>query len=135
MLHQAKKMLIDILGTLHDDIVDGTPIVGFEPSCVAVFRDELCNLFPNNEDAKRLKKQVFTLAEFLEKQAHDFEVPQINNKAIIQGHCHHKAIMKLDSEESLLKKTGLDYEVLDSGCCGMAGYFGYEKGDHYDVSI
>ncbi len=96
-------------------------------SCAIYFRD--------SEDAKRLKKQVFTLAEFLEKQAHDFEVPQINNKAIIQGHCHHKAIMKLDCEESLLKKTGLDYEVLDAGCCGMAGYFGYEKGDHYDVSI
>ena len=134
MLNQAKKMLIDILNTLKDDIEDGTPIVGFEPSCVAVFRDELCNLFPHSEDAKRLKKQVFTLAEFLEKQAH-FEVPQINNKAIIQGHCHHKAIMNLNCEESLLKKTGLDYEVLDSGCCGMAGYFGYEKGDHYKVSI
>ena len=78
---------------------------------------------------------MFTLAEFLEKKAPDFKIPQINNKAIIHGHCHHKAIMKLDCEKSLLKKTGLDYEVLDSGCCGMAGYFGYEKGDHYDVSI
>ncbi|HEY5405742.1 MAG TPA: heterodisulfide reductase-related iron-sulfur binding cluster, partial [Ginsengibacter sp.] len=135
MLNQAKKMLIDILHTLKDDIEEGTPIVGFEPSCVAVFRDELCNLFPHSQEAKRLKKQVFTLAEFLEKEAAHFEVPQINNKAIIQGHCHHKAIMKLDCEKSLLKKTGLDYEVLDSGCCGMAGYFGYEKGDHYDVSI
>ena len=135
MLNQAKKMLIDILHTLKEEIEEGTPIVGFEPSCVAVFRDELCNLFPHSEDAKRLKKQVFTLAEFLEKQAAHFKVPSINNKAIIQGHCHHKAIMKLDCEKSLLKKTGLDYEVLDSGCCGMAGYFGYEKGDHYDVSV
>jgi FAD/FMN-containing dehydrogenase/Fe-S oxidoreductase len=135
MLNQAKKMLIDILHTLKDDIEEGTPIVGLEPSCVAVFRDELCNLFPHSQEAKRLKKQVFTLAEFLEKEAAHFEVPQINNKAIIQGHCHHKAIMKFDSEKSLLKKTGLDFEVLDSGCCGMAGYFGYEKGDHYDVSI
>ncbi len=135
MLNQAKKMLIDILHTLKDDIEEGTPIVGFEPSCVAVFRDEMCNLFPHREDAKRLKKQVFTLAEFLEKQAANFEVPAINAKAIIQGHCHHKAIMKLDCEESLLKKTGANYEILDSGCCGMAGYFGYEKGDHYDVSI
>ncbi|MDQ6610309.1 MAG: FAD-binding oxidoreductase, partial [Bacteroidota bacterium] len=49
--------------------------------------------------------------------------------------CHHKAIMKMDCEKSVLKKTGLEYEILDSGCCGMAGYFGYEKGDHYDVSI
>ena len=135
MLNQAKKMLVEIMHTLKDDIQNGTPIVGFEPSCVAVFRDELHNLFPHNEEASRLKKQVFTLAEFLEKKAPGFKVPEINNKAIIQGHCHHKAIMKLDSEKSLLKKTGMDYEVLDSGCCGMAGYFGYEKGDHYDVSI
>ena len=135
MLNQAKKMLVEIMHTLKDDIQNGTPIVGLEPSCVAVFRDELHNLFPHSEEATRLKKQVFTLAEFLEKKAPDFKVPQINNKAIIQGHCHHKAIMKLDCEKSLLKKTGLDYEVLDSGCCGMAGYFGYEKGDHYDVSV
>ena len=135
MLKQAKKMLIEIMHTLKDDIQNGTPIVGFEPSCVAVFRDELGNLFPHREEAKRLKKQVFTLAEFLEKKAPGFTIPAINNKAIIQGHCHHKAIMKLDCEKSLLKKTGLDYEILDSGCCGMAGYFGYEKGDHYDVSV
>lgn len=135
MLNQAKKMLVEIMHTLKDDIQNGTPIVGLEPSCVAVFRDELHNLFPQNEEANRLRKQVFTLAEFLEKKAPDFKVPQINNKAIIQGHCHHKAIMKLDCEKSLLKKTGLDYEVLDSGCCGMAGYFGYEKGDRYNASI
>ncbi|MGH2564031.1 MAG: heterodisulfide reductase-related iron-sulfur binding cluster, partial [Ginsengibacter sp.] len=135
MLNQAKKMLVEIMHTLKDDIQNGTPIVGFEPSCVAVFRDELHNLFPHSEEASRLKKQVFTLAEFLEKKAPDFKIPSLKNKAIIQGHCHHKAIMKMDSEKSLLKKANLDYEMLDSGCCGMAGYFGYEKGDHYDVSI
>src|SRR5204863_8402570 len=50
------------------------------------------------------------------------------------GHCHHKAIMKIDADNELLQKLGLDFEVLDSGCCGMAGTFGFEK-DHYDVSI
>ncbi|HEY5370070.1 MAG TPA: hypothetical protein VIJ75_13895, partial [Hanamia sp.] len=55
--------------------------------------------------------------------------------AIVQAHCHHRAIMKIDSEEKLLKKIGLDYQVLDSGCCGMAGYFGYLKGDKYEVSV
>jgi Fe-S oxidoreductase len=135
MLSQAKKMLVEIMCTLKEEIKDGVPVVGLEPSCVAVFRDELHNLFPRNEEASRLSKQVFTLAEFLEKKAPDFKIPQLKNKAIIQGHCHHKAIMKMDSEKSILRKTGLDYEILDSGCCGMAGYFGYEKGEHYDVSI
>ncbi|HJT59561.1 MAG TPA: hypothetical protein VJ761_23835, partial [Ktedonobacteraceae bacterium] len=55
-------------------------------------------------------------------------------KAVVHGHCHHKAIMKLDDEESLLTKLGLDYHVLDSGCCGMAGAFGFER-EHYDLSI
>lgn len=131
----AKKMLREIMDTLREEIRNEIPIVGLEPSCVAVFRDELGNLFPGDEDAKRLKNNVFTLAEFLERKAPDFDMPTFKAKAVIQGHCHHKAIMKMDCEKELLKKTNLDFEILDSGCCGMAGYFGYEKGDHYDVSI
>ena len=64
----------------------------------------------------------------------DYRAPQLKRKAIVQGHCHHKAIMRLDEEESVMKKMGLDFEVLESGCCGMAGSFGYET-DKYDVSI
>jgi len=135
MLDKAKEMLLQILSTLRDEIRAGTPVVGLEPSCVSVFRDEMCDLLPSNEDAKRLKKQTFTLAEFLEKKAPDFKIPQLKRNAIVQAHCHHKAIMKIDSEEKLLKKIGLDYQVLDSGCCGMAGYFGYLKGDKYKVSV
>ncbi|HEY4289840.1 MAG TPA: FAD-binding and (Fe-S)-binding domain-containing protein [Puia sp.] len=135
MLKTAKKMLLQIMEALREEIRAGIPIVGLEPSCVAVFRDELINLFPDNEDAKRLQKNVFTLAEFLTSEAPDFVPPKLPRKAIIQGHCHHKAIMKMDAEKQLLKKTGLDYTLLDAGCCGMAGYFGYEKGEHYDVSV
>jgi FAD/FMN-containing dehydrogenase/Fe-S oxidoreductase len=135
MLNTAKRMLTNIMHSLHDDIIKGTPIVALEPSCAAVFRDELHNLYPHDENATRLSKQVFTLAEFLEKEAHGFKIPQLKRKAIVHGHCHHKSIMKMDHEKSVLKKMQLDHEMLDSGCCGMAGYFGYEKGDHYDVSI
>ena len=88
-------MLLRYMDILKDEIEEEIPIVGFEPSCVAVFRDELINLFPNNEDAKRLNKNVFTLAEFLEKKAPDFKIPEIKRKAIIHGHCHHKAIMTM----------------------------------------
>lgn len=135
MLNTAKRMLIDIMETLHDEIRNGVPIVGLEPSCVAVFRDELHNLFPHDEQASRLSKQVFTLGEFLEKKAPDFKIPELNRKAIVHGHCHHRSIMGMDNEKKILKKVKLDFEVLPTTCCGMAGYFGYEKGKHYDVSI
>jgi Fe-S oxidoreductase len=135
MLDQAKKMLKDIIDTLQAEIRAGTPIVGLEPSCVAVFRDELTNLFPHDQDAYRLSKQVLTLSEFLDHKLDGFRPPQLHRKAIVHGHCHHKAIMKLDAEEALLQKIGLDFEQPDPGCCGMAGGFGFENGDHYDVSI
>ncbi|MGZ3852518.1 MAG: FAD-binding and (Fe-S)-binding domain-containing protein, partial [Flavisolibacter sp.] len=135
MLNTAKRMLNDIMETLHDEIRNGVPIVGLEPSCVAVFRDELHNLFPHNEQASRLSQQVFTLGEFLEKKAQDFKIPELNRKALVHGHCHHRSIMKMDCEKNVLDKTKMDYEVLPTTCCGMAGYFGYEKGKHYEVSI
>ena len=62
------------------------------------------------------------------------EFPRLNGRAVVQGHCHHKSIFTMDAEEEVLKKLGLDFEILDSGCCGMAGAFGFEK-DHYDISV
>ena len=136
MLKTAKKMLLQILGALRDDIRAGTPVVGLEPSCVAVFRDELCDLLPGNEDAQRLKQQTYTLAEFLERKAPGFQAPEWRKKAVVHGHCHQRAIMKLESDEKLLKAMKMDFRLLDSGCCGMAGVFGYERGhDHYAVSV
>ncbi|HVX27283.1 MAG TPA: FAD-binding and (Fe-S)-binding domain-containing protein [Parafilimonas sp.] len=135
MLDTAKHMLIDIMQKLREEIRNEIPIVGLEPSCVSVFKDELMNLFPTDKDAKRLTKNVFTLAQFLEQKAPDFKIPKVLQKAVVHGHCHHKAIMKFRAEDSVIQKTGLDAEILKSGCCGMAGGFGYEKGEHYKVSI
>ncbi|WP_344979652.1 FAD-binding and (Fe-S)-binding domain-containing protein [Compostibacter hankyongensis] len=135
MLHMARGLLQQILGSLRREIRAGTPVVGLEPSCVAVFRDELCNLLPYNEDARRLRSQTYTLAEFLEKKAPHFQLPAFKRKALLHGHCHHKAIMQLDTDEKVLRHMQLDYQLLDSGCCGMAGYFGYEKGAPYQVSV
>jgi FAD/FMN-containing dehydrogenase/Fe-S oxidoreductase len=134
MLDTAKDLLRQILDTLRPEIEAGIPFVGLEPSCVAVFRDELRGLFPMDEDAKRLGDNVFTLAEFLEKKASGYRLPVLKRKALVHGHCHHTHIMKLNHEQSVLKKLGLDYEMLDSGCCGMAGSFGFEA-DKYDVSV
>jgi FAD/FMN-containing dehydrogenase/Fe-S oxidoreductase len=134
MLDTAKRLLRQILDALEPEINAGTPIVGLEPSCVAVFRDELTNLFPHDERARRLKKQTFVFSEFLEKKATHFQLPQLQSKAVVHMHCHHKAILRTGPEEAILKKLGLDYKMLDSGCCGMAGSFGFEK-EHYEVSI
>jgi Fe-S oxidoreductase len=135
MLNLARRQLRQILDALRPYVRGGVPIVGLEPSCVAVFKDELTNLFPNDEDARRLNEQTFIFSEFLEKKAEDYQPPQLDRKAVVHGHCHHKAIMGMSDEEKVLAKLGLDYEVLDSGCCGMAGSWGYEKGEHYEVSM
>ncbi len=134
MLDMAERMLSQILSTLGPAIRKGTPVVGLEPSCVAVFRDEMRDLLPHNDDGSRLADQTFTLAEFLEEEATHYVPPPLWRKAVVQAHCHHKAVMKFKAEESVFKRMGLDYELLDSGCCGMAGSFGFEA-EKYDVSM
>jgi Fe-S oxidoreductase len=134
MLDFAEAYLRKVLGRLDDDIRAGTPVVGVEPSCVAVFKDELVQLWPNDEDARRLSKQTHHFAEFMAEQAEGWEPPPLQRKALLHGHCHHKATGGIDSEKALLEKMGVEVEELDSGCCGMAGGWGYESG-HYDVSI
>ena len=133
-LDRAKQYLETILDTLADEIDAGTPVVVLEPSCCAVFRDELNGLFPDNQRAHRLMENTFVLSEFLEKKVKDYDPPKLKRKAIVQGHCHHKAIMRIYDEEAVMKKMGLDFQVLNTGCCGMAGSFGFEE-DKYDVSM
>jgi FAD/FMN-containing dehydrogenase/Fe-S oxidoreductase len=133
-LEMAKTRLRQIMRALRPELEAGTPIIGLEPSCVSVFRDELYSLFPADEDAKRLRQLVVTLSEFIEKEGDAFQLPRLERKALVQAHCHHRAIMKFDPEERVMKKIGLDVEVADSGCCGMAGAFGFER-VHYEVSI
>ncbi|HUB32145.1 MAG TPA: FAD-linked oxidase C-terminal domain-containing protein [Bryobacteraceae bacterium] len=134
MLDTAKSLLHQTLSVLSPQIESGMHMVGLEPSCLAVFRDEMVNLLPNNQNARRLHSQCFTLSEFLEKHNRQELIPELHRKAVVQGHCHHKAVMTMKAEERLYHKLGLDFEVLDSGCCGMAGSFGFEK-DHYSISV
>jgi FAD/FMN-containing dehydrogenase/Fe-S oxidoreductase len=134
MLDTAKKWLREIIVSLRPQLESGTPIVVLEPSCASVFRDELGNLFPTDEDAKRLKKQVYLLSEFLSEQK-DYQPPQLHRKAVVHGHCHQKSVLRMHEEIDVLRKMGLEFHELDSGCCGMAGAFGFEKGEHYDVSL
>jgi Fe-S oxidoreductase len=125
MLDRAKQYLGRILRVLGREIDAGLPIVVLEPSCASVFRDELKNLFPEDARADRLRRQTFLLSEFL--QQHAYQPPQLSQKLLLHGHCHHKAIMKMTDEEQLLRKMGSDLKTLDAGCCGMAGPFGFEQ--------
>jgi Fe-S oxidoreductase len=134
MLGPAKRLLRQLLDTLRPEIEAGVPIIGLEPSCVAVFRDEMTNLFPDDEDAKRLRDRTFLISEFFETMLDGYQPPQLKRKAIVHGHCHQKAIMGMEHDKSIFAKLGLDYRLLDSGCCGMAGSFGFEAG-HYDISL
>ncbi|HEV3474500.1 MAG TPA: FAD-linked oxidase C-terminal domain-containing protein [Actinomycetota bacterium] len=131
MLPLAKRFLRKVLAELRGPIRAGVSLVGLEPSCVAVFRDELTNLFPDDEDAKRLAGQSFTFAEFLERE--DLDLPTLMRPALVQRHCHHASVMGFDADRSVLAKVGIDAEVLDSGCCGLAGSFGFER-DKYEIA-
>ncbi|MGE0600411.1 MAG: FAD-binding and (Fe-S)-binding domain-containing protein [Dehalococcoidia bacterium] len=135
MLSTAQRLWDRTLKTLRDDIRDGTPIVGLEPSCVAAFRDELPNMLPNDTDAIRLSKQVVTLSEFLKERAPGlFGDAEPVGRALVQGHCHHKSAIGFEAEEWLMEKLGIEAEVPEPGCCGMAGSFGFERGKKYEVS-
>ena len=133
MLDTAGRWLRQILRTLRPQIRNGVTVIGMEPSCLAVFRDEMPNLFPDDEDAKRLARQSVLLSEFLEERG--WEPPKLSRQALVQGHCHHRAVMGFDTDQRMLERLGMDFEVLDSGCCGLAGSFGFEAGEKYDVSM
>ena len=135
MLDRAQSLLLEILDQLEPEIEAGIPIVGLEPSCVAVFRDELINLFPHYQRAQALSRQTFLLSEFLEQNSGSAPLPQLPCKALLHGHCHHKSIMKMTAEESLLHRIGVDFQSPAPGCCGMAGSFGFERDkDKYEIS-
>jgi FAD/FMN-containing dehydrogenase/Fe-S oxidoreductase len=127
MLKEAKQYLHKVMRILGAAIDARVPIVVLEPSCASVFRDELHNLFPSDARAERLRRQTFLLSEFLEKTGGEYRPPPLAAKVLLHGHCHHKALMKMNDEVSVLRKMGLELETLDSGCCGMAGPFGFEK--------
>ncbi len=133
MIDMAKEYLQRIMRVLSDPISAGVPVVVLEPSCASVFRDELRGLFPADARADRLRSQTFLLSEFLERHSPGYQPPRLGRKVLLHGHCHHKAIMKMNDEEALLRKMGADLQSPDTGCCGMAGPFGFEK-DKFAVS-
>ena len=136
MLKLARRQLEQILDRLREDVRSGVEIVGLEPSCVDVFRDELVNMLPHDEDAKRLSKQTFSFVEFLAERLDGWKPPTLSERVVVQGHCHHRAAEgDMEHDRAVLERLGVEFEILDTGCCGMAGSFGYHAGEHYDVSV
>jgi FAD/FMN-containing dehydrogenase/Fe-S oxidoreductase len=133
-LDEARRYLLRILDQFEPQIRAGIPVVMLEPSCASVFKDELINFFPADDRAILLSRQTMMLSEVLAQNSTGWEPPQLEGRRIVvHGHCHQKALMTMKDEMKLMKATGAEVNLLDSGCCGMAGPFGFEK-DKYAVS-
>ncbi|MFY9630612.1 MAG: FAD-linked oxidase C-terminal domain-containing protein [Candidatus Cybelea sp.] len=134
MLDRAKQFLRNVIDELRPELQRGTPIVGLEPSCISVFKDELLNLFPDDGDARRLSESVVMFGDFLTADE-SWSAPRLAAKATVHAHCHHKSVLGTAGDKSVLEAMGVDAKWLDDGCCGMAGAFGFEAGEHYEVSV
>jgi FAD/FMN-containing dehydrogenase/Fe-S oxidoreductase len=135
MLDLARRYGRRVVAALRSELQAGTPIVGIEPSCVAVFKDELPKLLANDEDAARLARQSSHLADFLlDRVEQGWEPASLSGLALLHGHCHHRATGGVEGEQELLERIGLQVEPLQTTCCGMAGSWGFEA-DHYELSM
>jgi Fe-S oxidoreductase len=134
MLGRAKRLLNRTLDALRYEVESGIPIVGLEPSCVAVFRDEMPQLLPDDPLAHRMAAQTHFFTEFLAHELDGAKLPTFARKALVHGHCHHKSVLDFDAEKTVLSRLGLECDMPETGCCGLAGSFGFEE-RHYDVSM
>jgi FAD/FMN-containing dehydrogenase/Fe-S oxidoreductase len=133
-LGTARRVLRRTVDALAPYLRQGTKVVGLEPSCTAVFRSDARELMPSDRDVQRLSEQTVTLAELLGQHTEGWQPPRFGGRAIAQTHCHQHAIMGYDADQALLAAAGVHLTVLDAGCCGLAGNFGFEAG-HYEVSM
>ena len=125
-LDQAERYLRDVLERLRQHVRAGTPVVGMEPSCLAVFKDELPKMLPHDDDAMRLVQNAYHFGEFF--TSFDITPPTLDGSAMLWGHCHHRATGGVGPEQQVLERMGLDTDPVSGGCCGLAGSWGFEKG-------
>jgi FAD/FMN-containing dehydrogenase/Fe-S oxidoreductase len=138
MLRQARENARYNVERLTPYAAEGIPIVGCEPSCLLALRDDYVDLVPG-EDTSLVAKHAFMIEEFLlslhEKGALNLDFADIKKEILLHGHCHQKALVGVKPAEQVLRlPPGYNVTVIDSGCCGMAGSFGYEV-EHYDLSM
>ncbi|WP_405065764.1 FAD-binding protein [Kribbella sp. NBC_01510] len=130
-LKKARRVLNRSLRILAPHLAAGTPIVGLEPSCTAALRHDAPDLIADNPLVDQAAHATRTFAEFLVESG--WEPPQVGGEALVQTHCHQYAVLGFDADRRVMAAAGIDATVPDSGCCGLAGNFGFER-DHYDVS-
>jgi Fe-S oxidoreductase len=132
MLGRAKKQVQRIVTMLSREIEWGTPIVVLEPSCLSVFRDELPSLLPGDPRASRLKQDAVSLTELIQQK--ELSIPRLTKRVMVQPHCHESSVIGLDPLRRILEEMGTNAQLLEGGCCGMAGSFGMEA-KKYPVSL
>jgi Fe-S oxidoreductase len=131
----AKRKLQETVAALRPWIEAGHLVVGLEPSCSAVFRSDASEMLPEDEDVARLRARFVTLAEALVQHApRPWQPERQERAAIVQAHFHQHAVLGFDADLAAMDRAGIDAHRLESGCCGLAGNFGFEAG-HYDVSM
>jgi len=139
-LDEAKIVTDKNIAIFKDVINSETPLIGIEPSAILSFRDEYLRLADDKESAKAIAKNTFTIEEFIKNEAQkdNIKSTQFTNasKTIkIHGHCHQKALSSIEDTFHMLNlPKNYEVSIITSGCCGMAGSFGYEK-EHYDISM
>ncbi len=134
MLATARRLHAQLLDVLRPMIRAGVPIVVAEPSCCASIRDELGELAPDDPDVSRLARQTHTLGELLQVHAPDWEPPAGDGSVLVQGHCHQRAVRGMGDDTAVLDRMGVEWAMPDSGCCGLAGSWGYEA-EKYQLSM
>lgn len=138
-LDGARRRLTALVDAFHPYVAGGVPIVGLEPSCTAVLRSDLLEILPDDERARDVARNTFTVAEVLTGRTPvrpdpAWVPPRIDGtRIVVQPHCHHHAVMGFAADAELLEEMGATVTKL-AGCCGLAGNFGMERG-HYDVSV
>ena len=131
LLERARELLVNVLDDLADDIAAGVPLVGLEPGCLSVFKDELLKQLPDHAQAKRLSAQTFLFSDFVVREPFDW--PRLDAEVVVHGHCHQKALFGMQGDTALLAQLGVKWKLLDTGCCGMAGSFGFNA-EHQALS-
>jgi FAD/FMN-containing dehydrogenase/Fe-S oxidoreductase len=137
-LSQGRRLLRQVLETMEPALDAGVPVIVLEPSCEAVFHDELLQLLPSDPRARRLHELACGLGAFVQERRPAFDpilARRLDSPALLHGHCHQKATVGMSAEEAVLRSVGLQPAQPEPGCCGMAGAFGFERGEHYELSM
>jgi Fe-S oxidoreductase len=140
-LKTARKVLSKTVAALAPHVRDGGYVVGLEPSCTSVFRADAPEMLPGDQDVTRLRDHTVTLAELLTEHTPGWEPPSLGpdrsasraRPVLAQVHCHQHAVLGWDADAALLRGAGVPPERLETGCCGLAGNFGFEAG-HGEIS-